>query len=75
MPKLRAALENIEQGKGYAVFEGLQKKGICTIAITFDGKDSLSLAAVNVSTVRPEVRAKTEAPKKPEDKPAKGGKK
>jgi DNA-binding IclR family transcriptional regulator len=75
MPKLRAALENIEQGKGYAVFEGLQKKGTCTVAITFDGRDSLSLAAVNISTVRPEVRAKTEAPKTQENKPERSTKK
>ena len=41
MSKLKAALENVEQGRGFGVFEGLQKKGACTVAITFDGNDSL----------------------------------
>ena len=74
MAKLRAALENIEQGRGYAVFEGLQKKGTCTIAVTFDGGDALSLAAVDASSVRPEVRAKQETPRTPESKPERASK-
>ncbi len=77
LPKLRAVLENIEQGKGFSVFEGLQKKGTCTIAINFDGADSLSLSAVDLAVVRPEVRAKLEAPKTQvkSEKGEKGGKK
>ncbi len=75
MAKLKAALENIEQGRGFAVFEGLQKKGTCTIAITFDGKDSLYVAALDLSSVRPEVRVKQETPKNIESKPERSGKK
>jgi len=75
MPKFRAVLENVEQGNAYALFEGLQKKGTCTIAITYDGKDTVSLAAVDASHVRPEVRAKQETPKNPESKPEKASKK
>jgi len=75
IPKFLAALENVENGKTYALFEGLQKKGTCTIAITYDGKDALSLAAVDASNVRPEVRAKQETPKNSENKPEKDGKK
>ena len=63
MAKLRAALEDIEQGQGFGVFEGLQVRGNCAVAMSFDGV-SVRVAAVNV---RPEVRAKTEAPiQKPE---------
>lgn len=69
MVKLRAALENIEQGRGFVVFEGLQKKGTCTVAITFDGGDAISLAAVDASNVRPEVRVKQETPRNQEKKP------
>ncbi len=74
MPKLRAAIENVEQGRAFAIFEGLQKKGTCTVAITFDG-EAVQLAAVDASNVRPEVRAKQEAPKNSENKPEKAGKK
>jgi len=74
MPKLRAAIETVEQGRSYSIFEGLQKKGTCTLAVTYDGV-VVRLEAVDVSAVRPEVRAKQETPKKPESKPAKGGKK
>ncbi len=66
MPKLRAAIENIEQGRAFGIFEGLQKKGVCTLAVTFDG-ETVSLAAVDASDVRPEVRAKQEAPRKQEN--------
>jgi hypothetical protein len=57
MAKLRAALEDIEQGQGFGVFEGLQVRGNCVVTLSFDGV-SVRVAAVNV---RPEVRAKTEA--------------
>jgi hypothetical protein len=75
MAKLKAALENIEQGRGFAVFEGLQKKGTCNIAITFDGKDSLYVAALDLSSVKPEVRIKQETPKNIESKPERSAKK
>lgn len=67
MPKLRAAVENIEQGRAFGIFEGLQKKGACTLAVTFSG-ETVSLAAVDASDVRPEVRAKQEVPRKQENK-------
>ncbi len=73
MPKLRAAIENLEIGRSYGVFEGLQKKGTCTVAITFDG-ETVTMAAVDASNVRPEVRAKQETPHK-ENKPEKASKK
>lgn len=75
MSKLKAALENVEQGRNFGVFEGLQKKGACTVAITFDGKDSLYLAALDMSSVRPEVRVKQETPKTPDSKLERVGKK
>lgn len=65
MPKLRAALETVEQSNGFAVFEGLQTKGTCIVAITFDGKTVRLAAAAPVSR-RPELRAKEEATKNPE---------
>jgi hypothetical protein len=74
MPKLRAAIENVEQGKAFAIFEGLQKKGTCTVAVTFNG-ETVQLAAVDASNVRPEVRAKQETPKNPESKPERTSKK
>lgn len=79
--KLKATLENIQEGNGHAVFEGLQS-GQCTVSIKFDGT-TVSLANIPRGIVRPEVKAKeeakAEAPANPETpapaKPAaKGGK-
>ena len=46
MAKLRAALEDIEQGQGFGVFEGLQVRGNCAVSLSFDGV-SVRLAAID----------------------------
>jgi len=38
MSKLRVALENIEVGNGYSVFEGLQEDGSVVIKLVADGE-------------------------------------
>ena len=63
MSKFRAALEDVEQGQCFDVFEGLQFRGNCSLTLSFDGV-TVRLASNNVRT---EVRVKTEAPlQKPE---------
>ena len=39
MAKLRAALETIEQGQSYKVFEGLQRDGACCVFIIYEGEN------------------------------------
>ncbi len=57
MAKLRATLEDIENGQAFNVFEGLQVRGNCAVSISFDG----NVARIAAVDVRPEVRARTEA--------------
>ncbi len=67
MAKLRAALEDVEQGQAFGIFEGLQRRGNCALTLSFDGV-SVRLAPFDV---RPEVRARIEAQQKPEPQPEK----
>ena len=46
MAKLKAALEDIEQGQSFGVFEGLQVRGNCAVTLSFDGV-SVRLAAMD----------------------------
>ncbi len=46
MAKLRAVLEDVEQGQGFGVFEGLQVRGNCAVSLSFDGV-SVRLAAID----------------------------
>jgi hypothetical protein len=38
MAKLRAALEDVENGQGFEVFEGLQTYECCVVCMTFNGE-------------------------------------
>jgi hypothetical protein len=78
IPKLYAAVENIEHAGSMSVFDGLQNTGQCTVNIIFDGADQLNIvpASLKKAEPRPEVKAKEQTNPKPAaaQQPQKGAK-
>lgn len=62
MVKLRAELENIEQGNAFYVFEGLQTRGFCGVMISFDGEKAFILPVDARPALQVETKIRQKAP-------------